>query len=119
MTTTQPLTESDLLVLCCVDRGGLHVYQSELAYQVKRRGQPTNELLDRLADLEAHGLIESAIAWRLTDLGREQLPDGHDSPPRGGTATPWTPVDRPRVSARPRMRRSPRTTAAEQKDTKS
>lgn len=99
MTTTRPLTESDLLILGCVDRGGLHIYQSELAYQVNRRGQPTNPLLERLADLEAHGLIESTIAWRLTDHGREQLPDDHDHGTRAGTPARWT-SDAPTLTTR-------------------
>ena len=42
-----------------------------------------------MAELEATGLIESALHFRLTDQGRAQLPDDYDPPLRYGTGIPW------------------------------
>ena len=50
---------------------------SELRYQLDRKDDhplaQADELLDVLADLEQHGLVESELCFRLTAEGRARL----------------------------------------------
>ena len=76
-------------ILGRVDRGGVMISETELRYQL-RHDPPVGELLDRLADLEAEGLIESQLYFRLTEAG-EQLLCG-ERPPRdwAGSRPGWS-----------------------------
>jgi hypothetical protein len=64
-------------ILVRVDRGGIHIGEGELRYQLERKdAHPlarADELLDVLADLEARGLLQAELCFRLTARGREQL----------------------------------------------
>jgi hypothetical protein len=67
----------DRQILVRVDRGGIHIGEGELRYQLERKdAHPlarAGELLDVLADLEARGLLEAELCFRLTAQGRECL----------------------------------------------
>lgn len=76
-------------ILARIDRGGLHICEAELRYTLHWDERQGGSLLDLLDQLESHGLIESAIHFRLTDDGRAQLPDDYQTPRRYGTGIPW------------------------------
>jgi hypothetical protein len=77
-------------ILARIDRGGLHICEAELRHQLRWNERDHGSLLDALAELEALGLIESALHFRLTAHGREQLPQDHQPPTRYGTGIPWS-----------------------------
>ena len=77
-------------ILARIDRAGLHICEAELRHTLRWDERTHGSLLELLAELEATGLIESALHFRLTDQGRAQLPDGYDPPIRYGTGIPWT-----------------------------
>jgi excisionase family DNA binding protein len=66
-----------------VDRGGILIGERELRYQLERKDNHPlareDGLLDVLAELEQHGLVEAELCFRLTPEGRECLAqdDGH------------------------------------------
>jgi hypothetical protein len=64
-------------ILVRVDRGGIRIEERELRYQLERKDNhplaQADELLDVLAELEARGLIEAELCFRLTRQGRAQL----------------------------------------------
>jgi hypothetical protein len=64
-------------ILLRVARGGIHIGEGELRYQLERKDNHPlarkPELLDVLAELEAHGLIEAELCFRLTREGRARL----------------------------------------------
>jgi hypothetical protein len=68
-------TERQILVR--VDRGGIHIGERELRYQLERKDNHpfarADELLDVLAEIEARGLIEAELCFRLTSEGRARL----------------------------------------------
>ena len=72
----------DRQILVRVERGGIHVGEGELRYQLQRKDAhplaQADELLDVLAELEARGLLEAELCFRLTAQGRACLQD-----PRG------------------------------------
>ena len=76
-------------ILARIDRAGLHVCEAELRHTLRWDEHTHGSLLELLAELEATGLIESALHFRLTDQGRAQLPEGYDPPLRYGTGIPW------------------------------
>lgn len=82
--------ESDRTILGVVDRGGLSITEHELRYQLRRRSVELVGVLERMADLERRGLVESAICFRLTDAGIEALPDGHERPSLAGLRSDWS-----------------------------
>jgi hypothetical protein len=71
------LPVGDRQILVRVDRGGIHIGEGELRYQLQRKDAhplaQEDELLDVLADLEARGLLEAELCFRLTAHGRECL----------------------------------------------
>ena len=91
MTTKQQAVPADLQreILARIDRAGLHICEAELRHTLRWDERTHGSLLELLAELEATGLIESAIHFRLTDRGRERLPEGYDPPVRYGTGIPW------------------------------
>src|SRR4051794_20104138 len=80
-----PLAVGERQILVRVDRGGIHIGERELRYQLERKDAhplaQADELLDVLAELEARGLLEAELCFRLTPRGREQLagPGGADA----------------------------------------
>jgi len=72
-------------ILVWVDRGGILIGERELRYQLQRKDNHPlareDGLLDVLAELEQHGLVEAELCFRLTPEGRECL--AHDDG-RGG-----------------------------------
>ncbi len=89
-TRQRPVPEEvDQEILMRIDRAGLHVCEAELRYKLRWDEQNHGSLLDLLADLEASGLIQSAIHFRLTEHGRKLLPDDYEPPQRYGTGIPW------------------------------
>ena len=91
MTTKHPAMPVDLEreILARIDRAGLHICEAELRHTLRWHERTHGSLLELLAELEATGLIESALHFRLTDQGRAQLPEGYDPPLRYGTGIPW------------------------------
>jgi hypothetical protein len=73
-------------ILVRVDRGGIHVGEGELRYQLERKDAhplaQVDELLDVLAELQARGLIKAELCFRLTARGREQLAVEPEGPVR-------------------------------------
>jgi hypothetical protein len=71
------LLVDDQRILVRVARGGIHIGEGELRYQLERKDNhplaQADELLDVLADLEARGLIEAELCFRLTPEGRKRL----------------------------------------------
>jgi hypothetical protein len=71
------LLVGDRQILVRVDRGGIEIGEGELRYQLEcKDAHPlarADELLDVLADLEARGLLQAELCFRLTVRGREQL----------------------------------------------
>jgi hypothetical protein len=57
-------------ILHRVDRGGIQIGERELRYQLERKDSHPlareDELLDVLAELEARGLLEAELCFRLT-----------------------------------------------------
>jgi hypothetical protein len=93
---TSPANDEDRQILARIDRGGIHICEAELRYQLDSKDRHPlarrAELLDRLAELEDCGLIESALHFRLTERGRDELPADHEAPQRAGDprGIPWT-----------------------------
>lgn len=83
------LTETDRAIIDIVDRGGLHITEHELRYQLRRRSIDVVALLERMMDLEQRGLMESTLCFRLTQAGIESLPDGHERPLAAGYRSDW------------------------------
>jgi hypothetical protein len=79
-------------ILARIDRGGLHICEAELHHQLRWNEREDGSLLDALAELEALGLTESALHFRLTARGRAQLPQDHQPPIRYGSGIPWSAV---------------------------
>lgn len=76
-------------ILMRIDRAGLHICEAELRYKLRWDDGKHGPLFELLDELERHGLIESALHFRLTDLGRAQLPHDYEPPLRYGTGIPW------------------------------
>jgi hypothetical protein len=76
-------------ILATIDRGGLSITEHELRYQLARQDFDRVGLLERMIDLEQHGLIESTLCFRLTQQGFEQLPDSHQRPSLAGHRSDW------------------------------
>jgi hypothetical protein len=68
---------SDSQILVRVARGGIRIGEGELRYQLAcKDNHPlarAPELLDVLAELEARGLIDAELCFRLTTHGRARL----------------------------------------------
>jgi hypothetical protein len=79
----------DRTILEVVDRGGLHITEHELRYQLRRRNVDLVALLERMMELEHRGLTESTLCFRLTRAGIESLPDGHERPLVAGYRSDW------------------------------
>jgi hypothetical protein len=64
-------------ILVRVDRGGILIGERELRYQLERKDSHplarSDELLDVLAEIEARGLLEAELCFRLTAEGRARL----------------------------------------------
>jgi hypothetical protein len=72
-------TERQILVR--VDRA-VRIGEAELRYQLDHKDDHplacSEELLDVLAELEQHGLVEAELCFRLTTAGRERLTQDDD-----------------------------------------
>src|SRR5450755_2649922 len=93
-------------VLTRIARGGLLICETELRYQLQRRGMDLGSLPGLLADLQHRGLIESETHYRLTAAGAALVPAGGDRPaPRALSSIPWssppTPARGPRAPRPP------------------
>ena len=82
-------TELEREILVRIDRAALHICEAELRYQLCWDEQRDGSLLDVLDELERRGLVESSLHFRLSEHGREQLPDDYELPLRYGTGIPW------------------------------
>ena len=69
--------DTERQILLRVQRGGMHIGEGELRYQLERKDRHplarADALLDLMADLEDRGLVESELWFRLTREGRERL----------------------------------------------
>ncbi|MCA1699922.1 MAG: hypothetical protein LC790_13890 [Actinobacteria bacterium] len=67
----------DEQILLRVARGGVHIEERELRYQLERKDNHPlaqgDELLDVLAEMKERGLIEAEMCFRLTAEGRALL----------------------------------------------
>jgi hypothetical protein len=88
-TTRTTMTDIDVGILLRIDRGVIAISETELRYQLHARQLDTRQLLERLIDLEARGLIESQLHVRLTPAGRAHLPADHQPPHRAGSQADW------------------------------
>ena len=61
--------ETEQTILEVVDRGGLHITEHELRYQLARRQVEIVGVPERMRDLEQRGLVESTLCFRLTRAG--------------------------------------------------
>lgn len=103
--SAQALCDHQREILARIDRGGLAICEAELRHKLRRNEARLGSLLDVLADLEASGLVESALHFRLTDRGRAELPADYHPPVRAGSSIPWASS---RAAAGPEGRRSAR-----------
>jgi hypothetical protein len=76
-------------ILARIDRAALHICEAELRYQLRWDEQKDGSLLDVLDELELRGLVESSLHFRLSERGRELLPNDYEPPLRYGTGIPW------------------------------
>ena len=76
-------------ILARIDRASLHMCEAELRYQLRWDEPRDGSLLEALDELERRGLVESSLHFRLSERGREQLPDDYEPPLRYGTGIPW------------------------------
>ena len=76
-------------ILARIDRAALHICEAELRYQLRWDERRDGSLLELLDELERRGLVESSLHFRLSEHGREQLPDDYKPPLRHGTGIPW------------------------------
>jgi hypothetical protein len=76
-------------ILLRIDRAALHICEAELRYQVRWDDRRDGSLLDVLDELERRGLVESSLHFRLSERGRELLPNDYEPPLRYGTGIPW------------------------------
>jgi hypothetical protein len=64
-------------ILVRVDRGGILIGEGELRYQLQHKDNhplaEADELLDVLAEIEARGLLDAELCFRLTPDGRARL----------------------------------------------
>ncbi|MGO9754646.1 MAG: hypothetical protein ACLP50_16020 [Solirubrobacteraceae bacterium] len=90
-------------ILLRIARGGLHIADAELRYQLGRRGGPLGRLAGLLVDLQRRGLIEAEMHYRLTPAGAKLL-HAHERPAaRALSSLPWSNLplpERPRVAQR-------------------
>jgi hypothetical protein len=92
---TRDTRELDREVLTTIARGGLLICETELRYQLARRGQDRPDLLELLADLERRGLIESETHYRLTATGAQRVSASDRPAPRAISSIPWSTPPRP------------------------
>jgi len=75
-------------ILSRIDRAGLHICEAELRHTLRWDERTHGSLLELMAELEATGLIESALHFRLTDQGSSpratSRPCGTGPESRGG-----------------------------------
>jgi len=73
----------DRQILLRIQRGGIQIGEGELRYQLERKDRhplaQADELLDVLAEIEAHGLLEAELCFRLTAEGRARLAELDDT----------------------------------------
>lgn len=85
----------DREILTRIAGGGLLLCETELRYQLARRGHHRRDLLELLADLERRGLIESETHYRLTLEGAAEVP-ARDRPAAPAISSiPWSSPPRP------------------------
>jgi hypothetical protein len=77
-------------ILTRIARGGLLICETELRYQLRRRGHERPDLLELLADLKHRGLIQSETHYRLTAEGAARVPVADRPSPRAISSIPWT-----------------------------
>jgi hypothetical protein len=79
----------DVEILARIARGCLHISHAELRHQLRWDDHKHGELLAVLRQLEAAGLLESGLHFRLTEHGRQQLPADQRPPACAISTTPW------------------------------
>jgi hypothetical protein len=109
---TKTPTELEREILTRIARGGLLICETELRYQLERRGHNRLDLLEVLTDLERRGLIESETHFRLTPAGAGRVPARDQPAPRAISSIPWSSPPRPSRTIPPartsrRARRNP------------
>jgi hypothetical protein len=76
------LDPADRQILLRIQRGGIHIGEPELRYQLERKDNHplawADELLDVLAKIEDRGLLEAELCFRLTAEGRARLAELDD-----------------------------------------
>lgn len=87
---TKTPAELEREILTRIARGGLLICETELRYQLRRRGHERPDLLELLADLEHRGLIQSETHYRLTAEGAARVPVADRPSPRAISSIPWT-----------------------------
>ena len=85
----QALCDQEQEILSRIDRGGLAICEAELRHKLRWNEARLGSLLGELAGLEAAGLVESALHFRLTERGRAELPADYQPPIRTGSGIPW------------------------------
>ena len=69
-------------ILLRIQRGGIHIGEGELRYQLERKDNHplarADELLDVLAEIEARGMLEAELCFCLTAEGRARLAELDD-----------------------------------------
>jgi hypothetical protein len=82
------LDPPDPQILVRIQRGGIHIGEGELRYQLQRKDNHPlareDELLDVLAEIEARGLLEAELCFRLTKEGGARLAELDDADGRAG-----------------------------------
>jgi hypothetical protein len=81
--------EQEQEILVRIDRAALHICEAELRYQLRWDERRDGSLLDVLDELERSGLVESSLHFRLSERGRDLLPNDYEPPLRYGTGIPW------------------------------
>jgi hypothetical protein len=75
-------------ILLRVQRGGIHIGERELRYQLEHKDNhplaQADELLNVLAEIEARGLLTAELCFRLTEAGRSRLADLDEADRRAG-----------------------------------
>jgi hypothetical protein len=73
----------DRQILLRIQRGGIHIGEGELRYQLERKDNhplaQADELMDVLAEIEARGLLKAELCFRLTKEGRVRLAELDDT----------------------------------------
>ncbi len=82
-------TPANVEILTRIARGCLHISLAELQHQLRWDDHQHGELLAVLRHLEAAGLVQSSLHYRLTEHGRQELPTEQRPPACAISTSPW------------------------------